>query len=144
VQQNETEQDNLRQLSPKQEKALQSLLLGDSATDAAAAVGVHRTTLHRWQQDPTFQAAMNRERLDLRSSANARLQNMQEKAIEVVDKALDGGDVRSALSVLRGLGFLAGDVPKVGLTDPTRLRNQQEAQEKDRKLWEDIGYSSFS
>jgi hypothetical protein len=51
------------ELSPTQTAALESLLSGTSITDAAAAAGVDRTTLHNWpRKNFVFQAALNRGR----------------------------------------------------------------------------------
>jgi hypothetical protein len=44
----------LQQLSSKQRKAIQALLVTGEVKAAAAEAGVHRDTLHRWLKDPVF------------------------------------------------------------------------------------------
>src|SRR5688572_18263018 len=49
------------QLSPQQLTAISLLLVGHSAPAAAAILGVHRGTLHRWKtRHPSFVAEYNR------------------------------------------------------------------------------------
>ena len=50
-----------RQLKPKQLTAARLLLAGRQITEVAAALGVHRYTISRWQSDPLFQAELRRQ-----------------------------------------------------------------------------------
>jgi hypothetical protein len=109
-------------LSPNQERALAALLAGKSVTEAAAVAEVDRTTLHRWlKEDFDFGAALNRGRKDLREAMHARLMVLAAKAAGCVEKALDNGDDKVALALLKGIGLLSGEPPKVGSDDPQRL-----------------------
>jgi hypothetical protein len=47
-----------QQLSLKQRKAVEALLTTGEVKAAAAAVGIHRDTLHRWLKEAPFQAAV--------------------------------------------------------------------------------------
>ena len=67
----------------------------------------------RLTSDPAFKAALNGAKRDLREANEARLQALAEKAIATVEKALDIGDVRAALAVLKGLGMLRGFPPVI-------------------------------
>ncbi len=46
-------------LTPKQRKAIESLLTNCDTTQAAKAAGVSRETLYRWQREELFRAALN-------------------------------------------------------------------------------------
>lgn len=89
-------------LKPQQELALGALLAGENVTDAADAAGVDRTTLHRWlREDMTFCAELNRYRAALRRMTMGRLLQLVPKAVDVLDRALDEADTRTAVQVLR-------------------------------------------
>jgi hypothetical protein len=56
-------------LTPEQDAAVAALLAGRTVTDAAAATGVDRTTVHRWlKKDFAFQAALNLGRRESRDA----------------------------------------------------------------------------
>jgi hypothetical protein len=140
MKQNET-RDTEIQLSPAQELALNALMAGSRVTDAAAAAGVNRSTLHRWMGEPAFLAAHNGRRLELAASASAKLLNLREKALGAVEQALDAGDARVAVAVLKGVGMLDGQSLYVGSDDPERVaqeikaaQRQRERDEKQREL----------
>jgi hypothetical protein len=42
------------------------------------------------------------------------------------EKALDNGDGKVALALLKGIGLLSGEPPKVGSDDPQRLAAEAE------------------
>jgi hypothetical protein len=109
MRQNTTQPETHEALDARQEKALDSLLAGETATAASKAAGVHRSTVHRWlQRDFHFIAALNEMRQANRVASVARLEALSEKAIAVVERRLDGNDGRTALTLLRGLGLLDG------------------------------------
>jgi hypothetical protein len=53
-----------QRLKPKQLSGARLLLAGRSITQVAAALGVHRYTVTRWQSDPQFQAELRRQTAD--------------------------------------------------------------------------------
>jgi len=82
-------------LSPRQEKALATLLEGKSAVEAAVMAGVNRATIYRWQRhSPKFAAAFNLCRRQKRDEFAARMSAMQEKALAAVSELLDKKDFR--------------------------------------------------
>jgi hypothetical protein len=108
-------------LTSAQEKALAAWLTGKSVTDAASAA-VDRTTVHRWlKSDFTFQAALNRGKCNLREAVPARLMTIAE---ECVSKSLKGGNSKTALTVLKGLGLLDGKRPDIDSSDPEELARE--------------------
>ena len=89
---------------------------------AAEVGGVSRETVHRWnREDWTFQAAVNRSRRDLQEAVERRLLAGAEKAMSNVADAVDEGDLSASLSVLKGLGVLAGVAQRLGSDDPDVL-----------------------
>lgn len=98
-------------LSPAQEKALAALLAGQTVTKAAKAADVDRTTVYRWLRDPyrpAFRVALDQGRREMRQAVQARLLALTNKAADCLEGALADGDGKSALALLKGLGFLHG------------------------------------
>jgi len=111
--------------TPQQEHALECLISGQPITRAAQEAGVDRTTVWRWlKDDPAFQAAYNRARLELQAAVQARLLGLTEHAVTCVEQAIKLGDARTALAILRGVGLLDGEPARVGPDDPERVRRQ--------------------
>lgn len=114
------------ELSPAQEIALEQLVAGETVTAAAQAAGVDRTTVHRWKREPTFEAAYNRLRAELRDATEARLLRLAEKAARTLEAALDAGDARIGLGVLKGMGLLPEKRPAFGPETPEALEQERE------------------
>ncbi len=123
-----------RTLDPSQLTVLEALLAGRTITDAAAIVGVSRTTVHRWLKDDyLFRAEVNAARHALRQTALARLDALCERSIEVLQGALDqANDTRVALEVLKGCGVLGGD-RAIGTSDAELLESEEQSDTKERK-----------
>jgi hypothetical protein len=122
------------ELDPKQVKALECLLRGSTATEAAQAANVNRRTLWLWQRSNLeFQAALNRGRREAWEAAELRLQRLAESAIRVVEQALDQGDVRAALAILRGLGLLGGAPIAIGPDEADSIARQARINESERR-----------
>lgn len=121
------EPSSVPELTAAQQLVLSALLAGKSITDAAAAGGVDRSTVHRWMKnDFTFIAELNAGRLRLRDEAGSRLLAVASRAAETIEQAIIGGNVAASLAVLKGLGFLAGHATAIGSDDAQRLREDRE------------------
>jgi hypothetical protein len=115
--------------------ALEALLAGQTVTCSAMAAGVDRTTVHGWlKSDFTFRAAYNGGRQELLERMESRLMGLADKAAGVVETALDRGDEKAALAVLKGLGLLDGVRPVIGSDDPREIRNAVAEREMDLEL----------
>src|SRR5262249_53472095 len=69
--------------------AIDALLAGKSATDAAAAAGVSRRTLYTWTRDNfRFQAALNRGRREAHQAISSRVAQIATEAAECVGCAV--------------------------------------------------------
>jgi len=69
----------------------------------------------------------------MRESSQRRLDALANKALGVVETALDEGDARVALRILDGLGLLSGEKPSIGTDDPEQLAEQREAAEASKR-----------
>ena len=134
--QNDSDLAPEQELSAPQTAALEALASGATVTAAAATAGVNRVTVHRWlREDFSFQAALNQTRLDLRdAAAMARLLKLADSAAGTVQEAVEQGDVRVAVTVLKGLGLLSERAIEVGLCDPKKLAVFAEKQERSDAL----------
>lgn len=94
-------------LTEQQEKALDALREGHSFAEAAKQAEIGRATLYRWvQSNPPFKAAYNAWQREVAESGRARLLKLSEKAIAVLEQALDRGDEQIALQMLRHTGVM--------------------------------------
>jgi len=120
-------------LAANQQATLELLITGKSIAETARTAGVSRMTIHRWlKHDPAFQAAYNQWHEQLQESCRSRLQSMTEKAADALEKALESGDARAALQLLKGMGMIKERTP--GSTDAEEIRNRDEIAREKRKI----------
>jgi len=101
------EEMDRRRLSPRQMTALKAFHSGSSLTDAAKAAGVTRQTLHRWRtQYHWFSEAMEDWEEGQMVIARSRLVDMADNAIDALAHAIENGDARAAMMVLKSLRIL--------------------------------------
>jgi AcrR family transcriptional regulator len=97
-------------LPAKQRVALESLVMGNSVAEAAESIGVSRGTVYYWlKNDAVFQAAYNQWYGMMEESCRSRLKMMLNKAASALEKALEAGDAKSALQLLKGMGMIRKD-----------------------------------
>jgi phage terminase small subunit len=76
-------------LTPKQRKAIESLLATGNVAEAARAAGVARQSLYRWLADPDFAKALRAaEQIALEGLARSLLR-LGDKATAAIEAALD-------------------------------------------------------
>lgn len=112
-------------LSVQQSKALTMLIAGTSVTEAADTLKIDRRTLQRWRKNPHFQAEFNRQRLELQESSQLRLHAMTHKAIDVMGKALNEGNLRAAIELLKIVGIGNVAAKRDTETDPEQIVRRQ-------------------
>jgi Helix-turn-helix of insertion element transposase len=120
-----------RQLTVKQENAIDMLVAGANDREVAEAVGVNRVTVSRWRlYNPQFQAELNRQRQAIWSTAVDRLRALLPRAVDALEAELDGGRhrVRAAVSILQLAGLdrsgpkkTALDTYMIGATDANEI-----------------------
>ncbi len=143
----DTEKAKAPQLSARQVRVVTSLMAGETVVAAAKSAGVSRETVHRWwREDFEFQATYNRGRRELLETIQCRLLALADQATETVKKAVEQGDTKTALVVLKGLGMLPDILIRIGAEDPHVLRDdaeiaKKEAQQarRDRRLFTGLG-----
>lgn len=98
-----TSQENQQPiLSERQFLAIPLILAGKSDQAVADELEVSRETIWRWRnEDFNFVAALNVERNQIFDSARDRLEGLVTKALDCVEKAIDTGDTRAALAILK-------------------------------------------
>jgi hypothetical protein len=72
-------------LSPKQQKAILSLLESDDIAAASSAAGINRSTLFRWFQDAAFSDAYRSARFRVWSQSIAILQRASKTAARALE-----------------------------------------------------------
>lgn len=82
------------------------------------------------QGDVHFEAERNKKARELRIASQARLTQLAEKSLEVVDNALDNGDAKTALAILKGIGYLPGAIAPIGSIDAEELETEREIERK--------------
>lgn len=125
--QNDTPSENARKLTPVQVRVLAGLLTGHTVTAAAADAGISCETVHRWlRKDYGFQAAFNCGQSEIVQEMKAVLLSTALAAAEIVGDAVQSGDVRVALAVLKGVGGLTGCSLQIGPDDEKELQREAE------------------
>jgi hypothetical protein len=123
---------NNQVLTRAQKTVIEELLAGETAQEAAKKARVKVSDVRRWQQeDHEFQAAYNRSRQELLDAINARLLWAAHEAAGVVAGAIERGDVRAAVAILKGMGAVNGSRPSVGPQDAETLRLSHEARTRE-------------
>ncbi len=119
------------ELTASQLAAVAQLAQGATVIRAAEAAGVCRETVHRWSRENLdFRAALNGARRELQDALNRRLLAVAERAMTNVAEAVEHGDLRASLSVLKGLGVFGGHLPNVGSDDPKVLAEEEAVTEQ--------------
>jgi len=120
---------NYRNLTIRQEGALAKLLEGSSITAAARKVGIRRETLHTWMKQPVFLREYRDGCEKQRHEIESKLIMMANKATSVIDQALDAGNTKAALDILK---LVNRGRPEIDLS-----KHQSDA-EVDRMIQEEI------
>ena len=95
-------------INAQKQRAILLLLEGATITKTAETIGVDRSTMHRWLREPQFIAERNRRAKEAREACQERLRHLADAAVEVVGKAVESGNLKAALSLLKIVGL--GDV----------------------------------
>jgi hypothetical protein len=122
-----------QEVSIQQHCALRFLAQGKSIAMTARLIGMTRATIHNWlRNDPQFIAAFNAWKNELRTSTQARLAVLWDKAVDVVEADISHGDGKMAMKLLTGMGMVAPQ--KLDPEDPQEVVIQQELNRRRREL----------
>ena len=81
-----------KELSERQELAIPHLVSAKSASETAELIGVNRTTIYRWMDDPTFREEYDRQRDAVADFARSSMRTLMLKALSVQAERLDSDD----------------------------------------------------
>jgi transposase-like protein len=128
----------LESLDGQQQVALELLLTGKSISETARSTGISRSTVYQWlRKDPVFQAAYNEWHEEMRESSRSRLLMLTDKATEAVEKALESGDAKTAMQLLKAMGMLkdrpAGPTEADEVTRISGLEKRKRAAQRERE-----------
>jgi hypothetical protein len=102
------------------------LILGRSDREVAEAVGVTRETVWQWRNvHPVFITELNRRRKELWLESHERIRALVGKAVEVLEQAVQRGDVRAAVEVLKAVKLYGQISIPSGPQDPELALWQQ-------------------
>jgi transposase-like protein len=129
-----TEADDRRwNLSVQQQTAADLLALGNNVTRVAEQVGVARQTVSEWlNQNPAFEAAVNQRRQENWDNASNRLRSLLPNALDVLEQALKGGNIKAAIEVLKAAGLHGLQKPE-GPTNPQDAESAAKKKERARQ-----------
>ena len=105
-------------LSVEQFNAIDILVQGKTDQETALAVGVTRETVTRWRNDnPHFAAELNKQRRLIWGASHDRLRALAAKAVDTLELALDAGDGKAAVEVIKAVGLYGKVQPPSGPVD---------------------------
>ena len=81
-------------VTPRQRRAIESLLTTADTTQAAELAGVSRQTIYRWMTEPQFNQALKAGTTAALDGISRNLVSTAKKAVRELDKILDGPDPR--------------------------------------------------
>jgi transposase-like protein len=129
--------NEMKSLTPKQEKAIAALVSAATIKDAAEQAGVTTVTLWRWLQLPEFAGAWRAARRQLVERAVSELQAATGEAVETLKRNLhcenEAVEVRAASIILEQA---VKGVELIDLQERVeRLETLLAEQEKGKKKW---------
>ena len=125
----------MESFNAQQQQTLGLLATGLRIEEIAETLGVHRSTIWRWRQDPEFIARWNQILTDTREEQTRSLLEIQQEAIEALRGCLrsenDMVRLRASLSVLEKVESLS-----VGSTDAEEVQRDHVQALKIRRICE--------
>ena len=87
-------------LSPKKLQAIALLLEGKSNVKVAEELGIDRATIARWRKEPGCTEFFQLQVAELKRNQGNKLLNLSRKALDVIEKSLDDGNLKAAVFVI--------------------------------------------
>lgn len=125
-----------RTLTAKQMNAIDLLVQGRTDREVGKQVGVTRETVTRWRNDNPYVAAeLNAQRAALWQGGHHRLRGLVNKAVEVLAQALEDGDTKAAVEVLKAVGVYGNVGEPTDATDPDLILREQAREWAASEAW---------
>lgn len=110
------------------------MILGKNDREVAEAIGANRSTITEWRNHNIyFQAELNKRRKEIWEATSDKLRSLSLKAIDTVETAIDQGDAKIALEILKLAGLGKENLGRIGEDDPEEIEYQEEIKEKKKK-----------
>ena len=90
-----------KELSERQVTAIPHLVSAKSVSETAELVGVNRTTIYRWLDDPTFRDEYDRQRDAVANFARSSMRALMLKALAIQAERLDSDDPKERARVAK-------------------------------------------
>ena len=90
-----------KELSERQVLAIPHLVSAKSASETAELIGVNRTTIYRWMDDPTFRDEYDRQRDAVANFARDGMRTLMLKALSVQAERFDSDDPKERARVAK-------------------------------------------
>jgi hypothetical protein len=131
-----TDDEPTESLTPQQAAAADLLAGGANVSEAAESLGVARQTVSGWlNNDFIFRAEVNKRRNELWKARTNRLLKLVPKALDTIDRELDGERALfTAIHVLKATGLYGISIPNWSTEDPKDI----EAQARRSKQIDDL------
>ena len=94
-------------LTANQLKAIELMMTGTSNTAIASELGIDRSTLYRWKQEPEFIVEVNKRVNEYSEQARIATSYLLTEAIETLAKAVKDNP-RIAFDIAKGMGLFGG------------------------------------
>jgi transposase-like protein len=119
-------------LAPLQQQAMGLLATGQSVEQISNSLGIHRSTLWRWRQEPQFIAEWNQILHETKEVQERALLSLQQNAISALGDCLNSQNemvkLRASLTILDRVQDL-----RVGSVQSDQiLRNQRESEQLEK------------
>lgn len=130
-------------LTIEQLNAIDLLVTGKSDQEVADKVGVNRVTITSWRlYDPFFQAELNRRRKEIWGASVDRMRALLPKAFDVLEQAINNGDVKAALELIKMSGLDMGKEDSLGIygigRDDAEAIIKDKAKEKNFDVFDEV------
>ena len=99
MQQNATNSE--KELSERQELTIPHLVSAKSVSETAHLMGLNRSTIYRWMDDPVFRAEYDRQRDAVANFARVGMRTLLLKALTVQAERFDSDDPKERVRVAR-------------------------------------------
>jgi hypothetical protein len=123
-------------LTEKQMAALDLMLVGASDQKIAEEISVTRSTVWRWRnENPYFRAELNKRRQIVWMSLQDQLRGLAERSLSVLGDAIDAGDTKVAVEIIKSMTKLGNIEIPSGETSPQAILWREAKERAEYESW---------